>query len=281
MSMRLNSILKATALGSLLALVVTGRALAVDGVIEINQARAKAGGVTPGDTPLFPVTLSQPGSYRLTGNLDVTDTTAIPGGSAPKDVTAIEVTSDNVTIDLNGFMIKGPCTGGPPCSPLGSGTGIAADMRAGMSVVGGTVGGMGGGGVDLGNNARVENVRATSNGGDGIRCNLNSVVTGSTSASNNGLGIVANTGSSITGNSVASNGASGIASGPGTTVLGNGVWDNTSFGISFDVANAATGGYGNNALYNNNGGQDTPMHPQVRNGLQLGTNVCGTDTVCP
>ena len=29
-------------------------ALGVDGVVEINQARAKVGGVTPSDTPKFP-----------------------------------------------------------------------------------------------------------------------------------------------------------------------------------------------------------------------------------
>jgi hypothetical protein len=45
---------------------------AVDGVIEINQSRALAGGVTPGDAPGFPVTISARGSYRLTGNLDLT-----------------------------------------------------------------------------------------------------------------------------------------------------------------------------------------------------------------
>jgi hypothetical protein len=39
-------------------------AAAVDGVIEINQAKALAGGVTPGDTAGFPVALSAPGSYR-------------------------------------------------------------------------------------------------------------------------------------------------------------------------------------------------------------------------
>jgi len=43
---------------------------AVDGVIEINQAKAKAGAVTAGDTPGFPVTISAAGSYRLTGDLD-------------------------------------------------------------------------------------------------------------------------------------------------------------------------------------------------------------------
>ena len=40
-----------------------------DGRIEINEARAFAGGVTAGDAPGFPVTLDQGGSYLLTGNL--------------------------------------------------------------------------------------------------------------------------------------------------------------------------------------------------------------------
>jgi hypothetical protein len=40
-----------------------------DGVIEIDAARAAAGGVTSGDTPGYPVTIDRGGSYRLTGNL--------------------------------------------------------------------------------------------------------------------------------------------------------------------------------------------------------------------
>ena len=50
-----------------LTLAWSSVAWAVDGVIEINQHRALAGGVTAGDTAGFPVTLSQRGSYRLTG----------------------------------------------------------------------------------------------------------------------------------------------------------------------------------------------------------------------
>src|SRR5438128_5729077 len=68
---------------------------AVDGVVLIDQNRALAGSVTFGDAPGFPVTLSQPGSYRLSGNLTVPDA----------NTTAIEVTANNVTIDLNGFSI--------------------------------------------------------------------------------------------------------------------------------------------------------------------------------
>lgn len=68
---------------------------AVDGVVLIDQNRALAGNVTPGDTAGFPVTISQPGSYRLSGNLTV--------GTA--NVRAIQITVDNVTLDLNGFQV--------------------------------------------------------------------------------------------------------------------------------------------------------------------------------
>lgn len=68
------------ALAAAILLAPAGQALAAEGVIQINQARALAGGVTPGDEPGFPVTISQPGSYRLTGNLTTaaSDTPAIP-----------------------------------------------------------------------------------------------------------------------------------------------------------------------------------------------------------
>src|SRR5947208_13936545 len=85
---------------------------AVDGVVLINQSAALAGNVTPGDTPGFPVTISVSGSYRLSGNLTVPDA----------NTTAIQITADDVTIDLNGFAIAGPtvCGGSPTtCSTTG------------------------------------------------------------------------------------------------------------------------------------------------------------------
>src|SRR5437660_11740367 len=88
-------------------------AYAVDGVVLINQSAALAGNVTPGDAPGFPVTISAAGSYRLSGNLTVNDA----------NTTAIQITADNVAIDLNGFSIIGPtvCSGSPvtACSPAG------------------------------------------------------------------------------------------------------------------------------------------------------------------
>src|SRR5580704_7633428 len=71
---------------------------AVDGVILIDQNHALAGNITPGDAPGFPVTISQSGSYRLAGNLIVPDV----------NTSAIVVTAENVSLDLNGFSIIGP-----------------------------------------------------------------------------------------------------------------------------------------------------------------------------
>jgi hypothetical protein len=40
-----------------------------DGVVLINQSDALQGYITSRDAPGFPVTISDPGSYRLTSNL--------------------------------------------------------------------------------------------------------------------------------------------------------------------------------------------------------------------
>ena len=61
---------------------------------QINQAQAMAGGITPGDTPGFPVRITVPGSYELTSNLEV------PAGKA-----GIEIIASHVTLNLNGFLI--------------------------------------------------------------------------------------------------------------------------------------------------------------------------------
>lgn len=116
-------------------------AFAVDGVVLINQASAMAGSVTPGDTAGFPVTISQPGSYKLSSNLTITD----PNG------TVILINADNVTIDLNGFTILGPsvCNGHgniPTTTCTVSNTmsvGIDAGEHIGIKILNGSVRGMG------------------------------------------------------------------------------------------------------------------------------------------
>src|SRR4051794_26927322 len=96
---------------------------AVDGVVLIDQNRALAGNLTPGDTPGFPITISAAGSYRLSGNLTISDA----------NTSAIVITAENVTLDLNGFAILGPVVCTVPvettvCNSSGTGVGIAGGV---------------------------------------------------------------------------------------------------------------------------------------------------------
>ncbi len=71
-----------------LAMIVTPfSAFAVDGTVLINQSTVTAMGG-------FPYTITQSGSYKLSGNLVV-----------PSGLSGIVITVPNVTIDLNGFNI--------------------------------------------------------------------------------------------------------------------------------------------------------------------------------
>ena len=136
------------------ALMVLGfgaSADAVDGTIEINQAKILANG----GFGLFTVGAS--GSYRLTGNL------AVPTG-----LTGLSVTASYVTIDLNGFSIIGAA---------GSLGGVVAttDAVVGTTVENGTVKGFING-VFLRDKSLVKSVRADSNSNTGITVGSSSLV---------------------------------------------------------------------------------------------------------
>ena len=239
-------------------------AFAVDGVVLINQSQALAGNVTPGDTPGFPVTLSQAGSYRLTGDLIVPDA----------NTTAIRITADHVTLDLNGFAIVGPtvCTSSPAnCPPIAQGIGIQADNGPtadgprGTKILNGTVRGMGSTGIFItGAGSVVERVVVDSNGGGGV---AGSVI--ESSATRNGtFGILATIvrdcyvtdnhdigiqldgiGGVATGNIASFNGSHGILS-PNGTVSGNTAVRNAAFGISATCPSSIAG----NTFVSNSGG---------------------------
>lgn len=152
---------------SLLALSATVHA--VDGVILIDQAKALAGGVTPGDAPGFPVEITKPGSYKLSGNLTLPNT----------NTDGIVSTVGGVTLDLNGFSIIGPAycpgqNGGPESAcNLGNGNGVRftdnGQAPAGVSYVvrNGRIFGAGGSGI-LVENGLVENMDIGFVGGSGI-----------------------------------------------------------------------------------------------------------------
>ena len=87
---------------------------------------ATAGAAHAGDVKLlkqpvtFPLVISASGSYRLKSNIVVPDA----------NTTAISITADDVTLDLNGYTIKGPtvCSGEPVtgCAPGGTGKGVSS-----------------------------------------------------------------------------------------------------------------------------------------------------------
>lgn len=65
----------------------------------ITHERALAGSITPGDSAGYPITIGQPGSYKLMSNLYV-----------PDGLSGIQISADDVTLDLNGFKIIGAGT---------------------------------------------------------------------------------------------------------------------------------------------------------------------------
>ena len=215
-------------------------------VTLLNQDAAATGGVTPNDSPGFPISITEPGSFRLSGNLTVPDA----------DTTAIEISADDVTIDLNGFAIIGPTVcptaGGPPssdegpvttCSPLGSGVGIKAaepytiasngpvqNYRAGTRVLNGTIRGMGGNGAVLGLGAHVEGVTFRSNGGSGLLTGRSSIVRNNTAVGNGAKGLFVGNGSYTTGNTSGLNNGVGLQVGSGV-ITENVAHKNGSFGL--------------------------------------------------
>jgi hypothetical protein len=84
----------------LVAFFGTLPAFAVDGVTLINQSTVMAAGG-------FPFGIFQPGSYKLSGNLQV-----------PAETGGIQIFASGVSLDLNGFSITGPITClGQNCTP--------------------------------------------------------------------------------------------------------------------------------------------------------------------
>jgi hypothetical protein len=213
-----------------------------------TQAKAQNGGVTAGDAPGFPVTISVSGSYLLAGNLTVSDA----------NTHAIHITADHVTLDLGGFRIDGP-------SAPGAGVAIFSE-GSNITIVNGTVAEFGSGGIFLlGNSHRVENVRALLNGGRGIFAGANSAISRCIATFNGHTGITIGSGT-VSGNTSESNGVYGISASD-ATVTNNSVRQNGSHGLWLGPAS----GYAYNVLSENNRGG-----AQVTGGVQmgLGTNIC-------
>jgi hypothetical protein len=244
---------------------------AADGEVLISQDHALAGNVTPGDAPGFPVTLSLPGSYRLAGNLTVPDA----------NTTAIQITADDVTLDLNGFRIAGPVVCNPQpttCTTSGTGAGVQSITSGtvaprGVKLLNGTIRGMGFVGVLLlGDNSVVERVNASGNAGPGIVVGSDGTVTdsvasvnmlagivgaavrNSTADKNSGIGILIRFDGVATSNRANGNGTSGIVALNSSTLTGNTANNNQNFGIEAACPGSVVG---NTTAANQAGGINT------------------------
>ncbi len=257
----------------LLASLLFATPAAADGVIEINQAKALAGGVTPGDIAGFPVTISQAGSYRLTSNLD--------RSGVALSTHAIAITAADVTLDLAGFAILGAavCSGFPvsACTNTGTGDGIASFNVENVTVRNGSVRGMPRSGVRItGQHSVVERVRALSNGMHGIEV-LEGLVVDCEGTQNFGDGISSY--GTVQRSLVYANRSDGIAVASGHVVSCKAT-SNGGFGLqTFNTPSA----YGLNMfICNNNAGQCSDgvqvSHPLTA--VQIGLNQCGWDTNC-
>jgi hypothetical protein len=274
-------------LGAVLAAACVARGEARDGVVEINQVRARAGGVTAGDAPGFPVTLDAPGSYRLTSSLDVRNE---PNAIA---LQAVVIRADAVHLDLNGFRIVGPvrCSGDPPatpvaCTPTGnSGAAVYVEPVAGVDPAGveirnGTVEGFAYAGINCGSSCTVDRVQSRHNEGFGIRIGSDSIARDAVVELNADHGIAGGARTVVDGVRSTRNGGAGVRLGPGALLSRCLVARNVLAGIvGFALVgdDSAAPAYRDCVFVLNAGGNANSQ----TNAIALGPNVCGTDTVCP
>ncbi len=213
-------------------------AFAIDGVTLINQSTVVAAGG-------FPYVITQPGSYKLAGNLTATSTTAI------------SITAPYVTLDLNGFLIFcTTCSGVPGIVSTKPYTSISNGVVSGF---GGAVTSTSYGIYLMGNGSSVDRVKLYNNGigiyatgrlsvtntvADsnqvGIDCQSAITVTGSQLTNNPVAGVIMIAGS-ITGNTFDNNGtvnSNPLGNYPGGVVTSSGTITNNVF------TNIGNGGLG-------------------------------------
>ena len=190
---------------TILMLVASFNAFSIEGAFEINQA-CVATGCFPGDTAGLPVTISNEGSYVLTSNIEILN--GLDNG--------IQISVENVSVDMNGFMIRGTnsCPGNGViggCTFDGGGNGIAVTTTTigNISIKNGFISGMGNAGIILGINSKVENITLDNNYLVGISVSQGSLISDCISTFNGWWGFKGEN-ASIKNSSVLHNGQWGL-----------------------------------------------------------------------
>lgn len=165
--------------------------------VVITTSTIAAGGITAGDAAGYPATISSFGSYKLGGNV----------GGAASGISAIEITGNDVVLDLNGFTVFNSTS----CTKVGHPTGNTCvgstpTSQALIKITGsrvivknGTATGSGGQGIVIGSSGvRLESIVVSNNKSNGITASVGgsgvagvkngTMLIGVTSILNGGLG---------------------------------------------------------------------------------------------
>lgn len=214
--------MKPTALFAALAALsaLATPAFAIDGEILITHAKALAGGVTPGDAPGYPVTLSVAGKYKLGSNL------VLPNA----DTSGVSSGVGGVSLDLNGFSIVGPAYcpaqgGSEPvpehvCQPTRNGQGVEL-FGYGNSVRNGRIIGAGGHGVYI-EDGVVENLDISFVGKTGVTlAGTSGQLRGSAIRHAYGSGVLAWASNTVVANNTIYSANNNAVEGAGALVTGN------------------------------------------------------------
>jgi hypothetical protein len=174
----------------------------------------------------WPHMLTQPGHYKLTGNI------AVPAGTS-----GILIAAANVTLDLNGFTIAGPvtCTGQGVCSQPALNLGGIEINGDGAVVRNGTVRGFAGRGIYAYAQSRLADLHVTQNAGLGIETGHGKAVLGErVMATRNGDSGVYCAYATFRDSVFSMNGFAGVKSSTGCTIDESTIEENKSFGVKVD-----------------------------------------------
>ena len=177
------------------------------------------------DTPEGAFTISQSGSYYLTGNRNCTNTGIYMFARS------------HVTIDLNGYSLIGAGT------TSGSGVNLAGECHN-IEIKNGTIQSFGSGGIVVqiassrmikATNVHVEDNGQYINASGIILLGYGAIVKGCTAVNNSGDGIRTGSNSSVSDCSASDNALNGIVTDNGSRVFGCVAYGNTTRGINTDV----------------------------------------------
>jgi hypothetical protein len=195
----------------------------------------------------------------------------------------LTITSNNLTLDLDGFAVVG----------AGTGRGIIASASVqGVTVRNGTVRGFAIG-VSLGGSGNlVEDVRVENNTDTGMFLGASSIADHVVVQGNWQYGAILSTANTFKNSSVRANGNTpasvGLSAGPGSTIAGNTIWANTGTGLFGSTGGTVIGntvtetvGIGMSIICPSNLQQNTSLWSSNSNLVVAGNGCLASNNVTP